>query len=135
MARDDMEKPIVTYREPTMVFLYFHLAPFRPHIMHCDLLDGSINFFSDPNMFPVSESLPHGTHNIRTLKQDAFQTTFHFAGNARWGHEKELFLDFLPWQSQTGFRCYLGKNRLGENHALMVFVSLVNAPPPPHSRV
>ena len=137
MARDEMDKSIVPLREPRIVFLYFHLAPFRPHIMHCDLRDGSISFVSDPDMFPVSESLPHGTHNIGTLEQDAFQTTFHFAGDARWGLEKELFGDFLPWQSQTGFRCYLGKNHLGENHAVMVFIDLVTVPPPPppHSRV
>ena len=138
MAIDEMDKSIVPLREAIMVFLYFHLTPFRPHIMHCDLRNGSINFFSDPNMFPVPESLPHGTHNIKTLEPDAFQTMFHFAGAARWGPEKELFWDLLPWQSQTGFRCYLGKNHLGENHAVMVFIDLVTVPPPPpppHSRV
>ena len=134
-----MDKQIVTYREPTMLVLYFNLASFPAHIMHCGLRDGSIKFDSDPNMLPISESLPHGTRNIRTLKQDAFQTTFHFAGDARWGPEKELFFDLLPWQSQTGFRCYLGKNHLGENHAVMVFIDLVTVPPPPppppHPRV
>ena len=50
MAIDETDESIVSLCEVIMVFVYFHLVLFWPYIMHCNLGNGSINFFSDPNI-------------------------------------------------------------------------------------
>ena len=99
----------ITYLMAAVTASYTHLRPYRKHVIRLDTGNQQIEFWSDPQEFPVSNSGWHGGHNWRPMCRVFMLRDFSYTGRrADYVHCLQFLLH--DFSARLGVWRYVGAN-------------------------